>query len=284
LFFSSYAFLTPYFLFVVLSFILLNIINFDTLFRHIREAGSFLEAIRLIFRYYVVKGFFMWVSIIPLFWVGIVNAVNERFNFIRTRKESRLQIMEVADRFESVNRHIAKWGVLGVISTANSLGLFVFLNYFNFLGWSLFILGVWNPLIYFLVSIAWINGINAFRAFIKDGKLQPFNPWENIKWASFVYILFLGIPLLGVYFSLPFVSFALPVLFALDFVLYRLFGLSLVLLYNKVLQSKDKKDFAEKYAFVYNFVESWKIIIGFESEKDKLNNLKQDLNLLFDRR
>ena len=283
LFFSSYAFLTPYFLFVVLSFILLNIINFDTLFRHIREAGSFLEAIRLIFRY-VVKGFFMWVSIIPLFWVGIVNAVNERFNFIRTRKESRLQIMEVADRFESVNRHIAKWGVLGVISTANSLGLFVFLNYFNFLGWSLFILGVWNPLIYFLVSIVWINGINAFRAFIKDGKLQPFNPWENIKWASFVYILFLGIPLLGVYFSLPFVSFALPVLFALDFVLYRLFGLSLVLLYNKVLQSKDKKDFAEKYAFVYNFVESWKIIIGFESEKDKLNNLKQDLNLLFDRR
>jgi hypothetical protein len=176
--FSSYAFLTPAFVFMVLAMVFMEAINGSTFVRHFRETGSLFKGIGYSLKE-IFTGFFFWVSQAPLFFNGVRSAMNERFSFISTKKLSLFQTYNEKERYPVASITV-KWGVRGIIGTAIYLTLFFAFQALTFTGWGPLFTGVFVVLPYFFASISWVGGFTAFRQFTgKQSKNMDANPYDK---------------------------------------------------------------------------------------------------------
>lgn len=201
---SSFAFLRPMVLFILLSYLIMEAVNVNDLLRHWRQTGSIWRALaRTIQDAVLAAPFFLF--LVPFFFRGIWRASNETFSFIRTQKNALLALHDMQRRWEGEDG--------GIMLVRTRRGLRIPLNGLLALtgmagwGFAFFELTPIGSLVmcpYLLTALAFLPALYAFDTFVdRRGYLRGMNLWACFRMAPYAvyrtlsYLPVLGRPLLG---------------------------------------------------------------------------------------
>ncbi|MCK5015349.1 MAG: hypothetical protein KAS66_16195, partial [Candidatus Omnitrophica bacterium] len=187
--FSSFAYLSPIWLWVVLSTFLMNSININNFVRHLRLSGSFLFAVwRTIFDIFVSFSFY--VSLLISFFKGIIYASNEKFFFIRTVKGALLSVLDDKQRHDNTS------GMKFNVSRSKTPGKVLF-----YTGIITAIAGSIGLMLSPTWVAAWLSvagPIEAFLGVLMNSQFKEKLPVEiivaNLSIASWMFALFFATP------------------------------------------------------------------------------------------
>ncbi|MDR1195998.1 MAG: hypothetical protein LBL00_05935 [Endomicrobium sp.] len=187
--FSSYAFLMPFIITVMISTILMMAINLTRFNHEAREQGDLFRSSGKVLKNLAIY-FAFWVAIQPIILIFGINAANEIFKFLNTYKEMKLADMSVRGRFQYVGHIGARFGIIGYMFAGLYAGLILMLFLSNPVTWTL---GLWIALavlgrallvavVYIFASAAYTNGLNVYSAFARKfsriGFAKDDNSWQ----------------------------------------------------------------------------------------------------------
>ncbi|MFH1519605.1 MAG: hypothetical protein ABIE75_03435, partial [Candidatus Omnitrophota bacterium] len=166
----------PLIAFTFESLVAMSMITVNNLVGHTIDTGNIWKGLGRTLRD-IVRYFPLWVPLFPIWMIGLRNASNERYAFIRTVKEILLEVSTKYERYRVEMFFGTSLTLLGIFTFSLSIIQFVAFG-------SLF--GPFVMLVYFLTLLAYAGGLTSFSAYWdKNGKnLRGFSwkAWFKIVW------------------------------------------------------------------------------------------------------
>ena len=168
--FSSFAYLMPFWISLLISFTLAQATSAGLFVTNIFNTGNLFKGFKNSFRD-LVRGFPFWSYLQPLMAEGVVGAIGKEFyNFIATYKDRKLSEANVKERYDATN---GKWGLVGYVFG----GIYIVAVIAFTLSTSAPLVSIPRAILvdipFILTSMGWLDGKNAYGAYVqKDGSVS----------------------------------------------------------------------------------------------------------------